>query len=259
MANTPNIDKILHNYNAKVRRLEKSNKSNIIIPKKITKQEFLNSVYTKRETNLALKDLQKFLVRGAENTKKVGNITLSNYEHNLLKAQKSRARYKLKNKIEAYNRDVKILGSSQGYPKKMLMDNTYENLIAKQMKLSTNIRDLQDRQELKEFMSFLGAQTKSINVQFRENYYKMLRVNAQTSGFDTEKIEEIIKKLNKVNNNNFFKMYNDDERLKLFLERYDVLTKNISNAKNSDNDLNKIYIELDELYKNIDNVIKDYI
>ena len=125
MANTPNIDKILHNYNAKVRRLEKSNKSNIIIPKKITKQEFLNSVYTKRETN----------------------FTLSNYEHNLLKAQKSRARYKLKNKIEAYNRDVKILGSSQGYPKKMLMDNTYENLIAKQMKLSTNIRDLQDRQE----------------------------------------------------------------------------------------------------------------
>ena len=87
----------------------------------------------------------------------------------------------------------------------------------------------------------------------------MLRVNAQTSGFDTEKIEEIIKKLNKVNNNNFFKMYNDDEGLKLFLERYDVLTKNISNAKNSDNDLNKIYIELDELYKNIDNVIKDYI
>ena len=74
-----------------------------------------------------------------------------------------------------------------------------------------------------------------------------------------EKVEDIIKKLDNVNNTKFYDMYNDDEGLKLFLENYHFLLDNLSKARYTSEDFNNMYVYLDELYNNIDRTIENYI
>ncbi len=258
MATTPDINKILRNYNAKIRRLKKKEKNeNIKIPNPINKKTFIAYHPSKKEQGKALRDLQKFLKRGAEIKDKKG---ISFYEKEIFKAEKRRAKNKLAKEIESYNRDVRILGKSQGYPKKMLMDNRYENLIAKQEKLKNlTLKNIKTSEEFKTGLGFLRNQTKTRQQLFRENYYNMLITNANMSGFSMDKVKDIIQKLDKVNNTKFYDMYNDDEGLKLFLENYHFLLDNLSKARYTSEDFNNMYVYLDELYNNIDRTIENYI
>ena len=61
------ISRVIRNYNAKIRRLEKLNIPNLILPTKITKKELIKTSSSTKEIRRKLKSLSRFSKKGAEN------------------------------------------------------------------------------------------------------------------------------------------------------------------------------------------------
>lgn len=66
-ADVKEVDRVLRNYNAKVKRLEqKYQGTEVVLPERVAKKDFLELVGTRRDLQRELKSLQRFSKRGAE-------------------------------------------------------------------------------------------------------------------------------------------------------------------------------------------------
>ena len=88
------IRKVINNYNAKIRRIEKYDDSfNYQLPEKITKKDLQQNVYTRNELRRKLNELKRYSQRDIEKSMQLaGGYVLSRYEYENLKREKARVK-----------------------------------------------------------------------------------------------------------------------------------------------------------------------
>lgn len=249
------INRVVKNYNAKIRRLEKLNKENVYIPKKIDKSvlnSLKESVNTRVDLNRRIKDLEEFNKRGGEEYVK-GTHT-PRYINNNIKRYKRILNYNIKkeqNRIrDQYIKDNRNLDY-------LIFDMDYKNLEAKKKMADVNIKG-RSIEDLNTYLNKLKSNTREIDFeQWQSNYMDMLLDTGYMYGLDSHKLQKLRRKLETLDAREFDKLYKNEKIINQILYYYKQITDiAITYTYNEmESDIVGLY---DELFNNIDEIIKDY-
>lgn len=219
------INDTLRQFNAKVRRLEKSGRQDIIIPEKVSKSEFKEYEST-RDIRRRLNQLKRFSRRGVEKAMQLSDGSYVSIwekkEHDILKRS---ALSKISKQINYYKSHVpRVYGKKQDVSFAKTGDEAYLRLIAERNRLKT--KGLMKREQmLKENRRSLRILSDK-NRQFRENYYKMLDDIGSMLG-QKEKAELIKEKLDELSDKEFVDFFNEDKGLNAVTFFYQTIEDNL--------------------------------
>ena len=253
------INRTIKNFNQKIARLEKQERE--LLPSKITKKDLKESVYTRRELQRKLKELQRFSTRGAEDIITTrGGVRLTKYELNEIKRENARVKRNITREINRLKvNKPKIFGKSQSATFSQMGDTDYLNLVARRKALEKDINKL-SREEFERFTKLVektGRNQEYMNNIFKENYFDMLTKTAYYFDYDNDKLNMLKQKLMSLKPNDFLKLFKEDKSIRAILDYYPVVT-NSFNAINPD-DIREDVINLyNNLVDNIDEIIQDY-
>ena len=253
------INRTIKNFNQKIARLEKEERE--LLPSKITNKDLKESVYTRRELQRKLKELQRFSKRGAEDIIETsGGVRLTKYELNEIKRENARIKRNITREINRLKVEKpKIFGKSQSATFSQMGDTDYLNLVARRKALEKDINKL-SREEFERFTKLVektGRNQEYMNNIFKENYFDMLTKTAYYFDYDNDKLNMLKQKLMSLKPNDFLKLFKEDKSIRAILDYYPIVT-NSFNAINPD-DIREDVINLyDNLVDNIDEIIQDY-
>lgn len=253
------INKVIRNYNQKIRRIEKYEEQWLYkIPNTITKKEIKENVYTRNELRRKLNELKRFSKRDAENIMQLdsGYIT-SQYEYENLKREQARVKRNISREIKRLETEKPmVFGKAQTQTFAQMGDTYYINLKAKRMALEKNIQKLQGEEfkKYKDLVYKVGRNQEYQTSLFRENYKKMLTDLAYYTNYDKDKLRNLETKLNKLNNRQFYKLFHNEKAIKSITEYYPLVTGSVKgfDAENIKEDVASLY---DNLIENIDDII----
>lgn len=256
-----NINKTVRNYNAKINRLAKLNPS-LALPEKVSARSIKNASDTRKELLRNLNKLKRFSVRGAEDTIILPSGELvSKYELNELKRESARLQRNLTRRInELAGTTPKVAGIKQDYTYAQMGDMRLNNMIAKRDTIKRMSKTLSSGGNLKNFMKLLETTRNKQNYQisiFRNNYIdKMLTYQAYSIGYDSEKLNVIKAKLNKLSDKDFLKFFDEEKIVQMVRDKYIDTSKLKGDSYFSyEQEMTDIF---DELYDNIDEYLKVY-
>lgn len=205
------INKTLRNFNAKIRRLEKSGRDDIIIPERVGKGEF-KEYETTRDIRRRLRQLSRFSRKGAENALRLEDGSYVSVwekkEHDILKRT---ALSKISRQIKYYqSHKPRVYGKVQDVSFAKTGDEAYLRLISERNRLKTKGLLSRRQMEIENRRSRRIVEQK--NHQFRENYYKMLDDIGSMLG-QKDKVEQIKDQLDKLSDKDFVDFFNEDKGL----------------------------------------------
>lgn len=255
------INKTVRNYNAKINRLAKLNPS-LALPEKVSARSIKNVSDTRKELLRNLNKLQRFSIRGAEDTIILPSGELvSRYELSELKRESARLQRNLTRRInELAGTTPKVAGIKQDYTYAQMGDMRLNNMIAKRDTIKRMSKTLSSGGNLKNFMKLLETTRNKQNYQisiFRNNYIdKMLTYQAYSIGYDSEKLNVIKAKLNKLSDKDFLKFFDEEKIVQMVRDKYIDTSKLKGDSYFSyEQEMTDIF---DELYDNIDDYLKVY-
>lgn len=260
------IRRVVNNFNAKVRRLEKEGRE--LLPQKVSVEDFKKSVISRKEIRNSLKDLQTFLEKGSEDivTTK-GGARVSNYQ---LKVAKRNIRTAKLNYTKQLNKYGKIKPRGSNYTLQQMGDETISNIRAKLTKLNAGNIELMNQQEFKKMSDFAKIQMWNIsrrNYIFWNSYLDVFDKAVYMGALDGDKAKYIKDKLMTMDANKFYEMYKSDPNFKSITVGYieamlnggqlsETLPDNASPTELSEKQ--KLTNAFDELYENIDELVEKY-
>lgn len=219
------INSTLRKFNAKVRRLEKSAKEDIIIPERVSIKEF-KEYETSRDIRRRLRQLDRFSRRGVEKAMTLqdgSQVSIwEKKEHDILKRS---ALSKLSKKIKYYETHrPRVYGKVQDVSFAKTADESYLRLIAERNRLKT--KGLMSRNQLETENRRSNRILEARNHQFRENYYKMLDDIGGMLG-QKEKADQIKDQLDKLSDKDFVDFFNEDKGLNAITFFYQTIEDNL--------------------------------
>lgn len=255
------INKTVRNYNAKIRRLQKTNPY-LSLPETTSAKNIKQISKSRKELIREIDKLKRFSKRGAEENVMLptGDI-ISKYEVKELKRESARLQRNLTRRInELASTTPKVKGVKQDATYAQMGDMRLNNMIAKRDELKKQSREILKTGSIKNFMKLIETTRNKQNYQisiFRSNYVdKMLGYQAYGIGYDNERINVIKEKLNKLSDSDFLKFFDEEKLVQMIRDKY------INFKKLKGDDYNTYEREmtdiLDELYNNMDEFLKDY-
>lgn len=254
------INRVVKNFNAKVRRLEKLDNENIIIPPKVKVSDFKKGYDSRRDLRRQLNYLKMFSKRGSEEKIVTSSYEISRYQLAVTKRESTRVKRNLTRRINMYMKiRPSVFGVSQDVTKGQMEDTKLTNLKAKREALNKNLLNL-NKEQYNRYLELLHNQSQSSYKDriFKENYIEMLLGTAYVSGYDINKINEMASKIGELDTNNFIRLFDTESAIKSILENYDLLKINnfdITSLSDVFNDINELY---DNLYNSLPEILKDY-
>lgn len=251
-----NINTIVRNYNAKIRRLEKAEEE-LYLPELTSVKEVKESVKNKRELDRMLKDLQRYSERGMEKTVTFfSGVEMSKYQAEKLKRNLRIAKAKATREISSFkSTPIKIFGIPQSTPPEY--DEAYLNLKSQREKLDKDINRLNKR-ELERLQSNINDILYSYDMeeQYKSNWLDMIEKLGYYGEIDPGKIEAIKERLRTISPTNFTKLYRNEKSIKAIQELYqDVIRNKGMLDQELSSDIQDI---VSNFYSNIDIILKDY-
>lgn len=139
-------------------------------------------------------------------------------------------------------------------------DMRLNNMIAKRDTLKNMSKNITKSGNLKNFVKLLQTTRNKQNYQisiFKNNYIdRMLTNQAYSVGYDSNRINEIKAKLNKLSDKDFLKFFDEEKIVQMVRDKYIDSTKLKGETYFSyEEEMREIF---DELYENIDDFLKDY-
>ena len=225
------ILRTVRNYNAKITRLTKSGKTNVFIPAKIKVSDFKTQdtssqfySYTNAELRQHLRDLKRYLKRGAEEyTKTKSGIKISNYERDLLTIRRRKAIKRINEELEDYGRlHLKSLGGNpEPFSFRELGDLKYRNLLARKNYLQTNKLSNISSTKLRYYRKFVSAYSRpSRDEVWKSNYLEILKINAKSLGIEDDVLDKVISELDTLTPYEFKIAFNEDKYLQAMYDYY---------------------------------------
>lgn len=237
------IKREVRRYQKERSKLIRSGVQGGTVPKRVTFRGLMQTYYSKREMNKALKEMSLFTATKATKTKTIRGKVYSLYEIAKFRLQLGRER-------KATERELSLMeGFDATSP---LSHNQYiKRLEARQRELSQNWKDI--------IGSRAGAQVMDASMkaeQFYTNWVNALFQDAEKLGFPQEKMEAIIKKLNTLTPQQFERLYAEDPAINYIFSYYNMEVKGggSMSEKNSLEAFNDLYNRIDrtiERYRNI--------
>lgn len=255
------IRRVVNNFNAKIRRLEKLENENIVLPEKVKVSDFKKGYDTRRDLRRNLNYLKMFSKKGAE--KKVvteGGYETSAYQIAVTKKEATRVKRNLTNKIKTYsNIAPTIFGEKEKQTRGQMEDTKLTSLKAKREALNKNLLKL-NAEEYQRYMTYLEKeQTSSYKDRiFKQNYIDMLMQTGYLSDFDPEKINEIATSLMNLSTDNFIRLFDTEEALKNVIDNYYLFEMNNYDSDNLADVFNDVKELYDNLYNSLPEILKNY-
>ena len=253
------INRTIKNFNQKIERLDKLNKE--LLPEKITKKQLKASVKDRTELRRKLKELQRFGQRGIEEVVTTeGGVQTTKYEIQNLKKESARIKQKITREINTLKVEKpRVFGKQQARTFAEMGDEYYLNLIARRQALDKEISKL-SKEEFRRYSELLERTNENIrktNEKFKSNYWEMLTDLAYLYGYDTNKLKELENKIMGLRTDKFLKLFREDKSIKAIVEYYALRVSNAIGI-NPDDIAEDVFNLYDNLYENIDEIIKDY-
>lgn len=250
------INRVVQNFNNKVKRLEKS-KRDLMLPSKISIKELKKEVLTRNELYRELEKLKRYSTRGIEETiQTMGGTKISKYELENVKKEARRIKYQVTRQITLKKlTKPRVFGKQQDVTFAEMGDKTYLNLVARRKALNKEIEKL-SASELKRFEDLLEKSKKKRLYDFNNLQYnwanEMLMPLAYLTGYPMDKLEGVSQKIATLKEKDFLDLFNNEMVMRAITEFYaEARSGNTSMAE----DVKPI---LDELINNIDELVKDY-
>ena len=254
------INRVVRNFNAKIRRLEKIS-DDLELPDKTSIKE-LKQIKTRKELNRTLKRLKRYSKRGIEETITTkGGVTTSKYNLLNLKMENKRLKANLTRKIhEMENEHPFIAGVEQVVTFASMGDPKYNELKAKREELSTPIEELSETElsNREKLLTKLSKGQDYVNEQFKESYIEMLNELGYFFEYPSQKLEYIASKIRKVPREKFDKMFNQEQAIKDIIYHYYRMFQGV-NIKEWESAKEEVWNLYDILYESIDMIVLRYI
>ena len=254
---TNEINKTIRNFNQKIKRLEKQERD-LILPNKITKKELISDVSNRNELKRRLNELKRYSKRGIEETKALkSGAKISLYEYENLKREITRQKRLLTRQIKVLGETIPtVFGKKQVATLRQMGSMRVANLEARRKSLEKKIEelDISDIRTLEDRLKQNRLKYQYRNIVFEDSFNNKILFNlAYWTKYDKNKIKSISEKLNTLTPSQFKRLIDTEESLRRILEYYpnDFTESPEANKK----EINSLY---DELYNNIDDIIKDY-
>lgn len=243
------INRVVRNFNQKIDRLNKSNKSNIQIPNKVSVKQIKSMYSNRQDLYKALNSLKRFSRRGYEFTDKTG---LSKWQKQNYAINLRVAKSKLTREIKKYNQNV---GTVFGKIQKGMEDERLQTLRGRRKALenyNVSSLSLEKFQEYSDRIRRITEQNKNEN--FKENYLDVLDLMSDLYDLDDEKVDLLKDELSDLDNDEFEDMFYNEQAFKTLLEYYGI----IRDVKGFDVDELNVNDILDGLVENIDVIKNEY-
>ena len=255
------IKRIVNNYNAKIRRLEKID-SDVILPDKFDREALKSlkgSVSNRADLRRRLKDLETFTQRGAEKNIVVDGTKIPKYQYKNIRRYQRLVKRRINTKIKFYEtKKPTNRGEAEAATFAQMGERDYLNALAKRkLLLEKDISNL-SYEEREKFLELLqnNARTRSANI-WKNNYLDILTDTGRTYGFDEDKLQTIEQKLSKLTPAQFDKLASQERTIQQILYYYKPI-KDLGVDVALDNMSDDAIANFDNLYNNLDEILKDY-
>lgn len=253
------INRIVNNYNSKIRRLSKTNKA-VYIPEKITRsgiKDLKESVTNRADLRRRLKELQRYSERGGEQIIKVKGVSISRSQYKTLTSYKRLATLRINRKLKFFEENKPTsAGIEQAGTFKQLRTQEYLNTIAKkEALLDKDLSTLTSDREINEYINKLKVNTRTFSPKDWQHTYveDIFTTAGYTLGIDKKTIDKISKKFESLTPAQFNKLVSQEALLKSIQEIYEGI-KNVGIKKTK-----KFYENADEIYNNLEENIDNLI
>lgn len=230
------INRVVSNFNKKVRRLEKE--GNKLLPSPVSTRTIKEQFTNRRDLNMYLRDLKRFSIRGAEDIVEVNGKSFTKYQIDIFRRNLRRERDEIRRDIKS----AEVV--THQYP---MQHNIYlQNLRSRKQALSSSWVDLIKRE------SDAAVSRYFKKLEIYDNYLEILFQDAYIVGFDDDKINYIKERLLKLSPNKFVKALQDSPTIQFIFDYYHSLTRRSGVA--GDN----AYNAYQKLYEEIDHIVETY-
>lgn len=257
------IRKVVNNYNSKIRRLENSLNNYDYIPTYFDKKALKSLKETSRnrkELRRRLADLKEFSARGGEKLIEVNGRKIPRYQYNTVKKYKRIATRKINSKIKFYNQNKPTYrGRKEKFSMAEQFDLEYQNLISlREDLLNVDIENM-SLDEINKYINKLEVNSRDDrNEEWQKNYLDMLTDTGYAFGLRHEDLHNLREKLKQLKPNDFAKLTKTESLIKQIIYYYKTLADlGVDVAyENMNTDVTGIF---NELFENVDDILKDYI
>lgn len=204
--------RVVKNFNAKRRRLEKQGQKTL--PDKISIKDLM-SFSRRRELYAVLNDLRSFSERGAETVRKVESGYITEWEFRTLKERSRRSQISLSRRIK--NAEIR---EPQNEYKSMAKDYI-KNMQFKREYLRRDITKLSSSQ-LKTYKGIINQREElsKLNEVFYTNFFDMLFKDAYVAGVDPYILDYIERTLRQLSPNQLADAFREVPAISSIVERY---------------------------------------
>ena len=254
------INKVIRNFNAKVRRLEAQGIKHL--PDTVSVAEIKATYFERDSLKRKLKQLERFNTRGAEEIVELqGGAKATKWEIETLKSDIKYLKNYYSKKIDTYGNIIPTsLGVKQSVSYARMGDAKYENLKVLRGSLDKDITSM-EQTTYNRFRRKIGAQMRRKNKQdyiFWSNYLTFLEDVGYKADIDPELIDRVKHKILEMDIKDFMELYEKEEAILDIVDYYNIQkikAGGFSRKKNKQG-----YSEVDtinELYKTLDLMIDD--
>lgn len=250
------INRVVKNFNNKVKRLEKSQKD-LMLPQTESVRELKKKFTSRLELKRELAKLERYSTRGIEETvETLGGNKISKYELENIKREARRVKYQVSRQITLKKTTKpKVFGVVQDVTFAEMGDSSYLNLVARRKALNKKIETL-NAKELKRFEDLLEKSRQKRLYDFNNLQYnwanEMLMPLAYLTNYPMEKLEGVAQKIATLKEKDFLDLFNNEMVMRAITEFY-------AEARRGNTDMSEdIKPILDELINNIDDLVKEY-
>lgn len=256
------INKVINNYNAKIRRIEKYVDSyNYQLPEKMNLKTLKQNAYTRTELRRKLNELKRYSQRGIEKSMQTsGGYIISKYEFENLKREKARVQRNISRELTRLETEkARVYGKPQAYTFAQMGDSRYLNFLARKENIKKEIAKLnkEEYERYKQFVYSTGRNIEYENSLFRENYEKMLFDLAYYTKYPDEKIQELKKKIDKLPNKKFYKLFHTEQGIKEVIYQYMAITGKKMARIDPSIIKENVWQNYDNLIENIDDILNN--
>lgn len=255
------INKIIRSYNAKITRLSNSD-NNYMLPKKFSSEALKSlkaTAHSRVEVRRKLQNLQSFTARGGEKNITVGKTQIPKYLYSNIKRYQRLLKMQTTKKIKEYETRHPVSAGKQE-PFTFAQYGSQEYLTAKAKKqalLEKNLEEL-SFSELIKYMERLESNTRIERDDiWQENYIKILQDTALSYGYDQNKLEYIVDKLQNMKARDFSDIAFINRNIKAIIYYYKLL-ESIQTNKELKDVGEDVIRNLDEIYDYIDELVSVY-
>lgn len=258
---TNEINKIVNSYNRKINRLSKA--GGYILPDKFTAASLKNlkaTATTRSEVRRKLKDLQSFTVRGGEKMIRVGKTTMPKYQYTNIKRYRRILNAQITNKMRKYETTHPVTGIKTE-PLTFSQSGSQEYLTLKAKKMTLIEKDFKEMTQ-DEALAYLNKLMKNVEPKrqdvWQQNYLDILKDTALSYGYDPDKLDYIISRLELLTPREFDDLSFVSRNLKAVMYAYKAI-ENIETIKELTDVGDDVISNLDSIYENIDDMIRIYV